>query len=204
LDVLQDPRLTSTATLTASVACTDPDFTATVCQDGSNDGRRCDTALDCPGGTCGPQCFCAGQAAPNACHSACVDGANDAAPCTADGECPGGFCRAGDCRPDPTDTDSCQEGHCTTGPITGRCAADASRSCTSNTDCAPTDVCELGLQQCFVNGRIERCGAPGVPDRTTAAVYCVPGTGNTAVDATIGAPGPGALTQPETPVALGF
>jgi hypothetical protein len=116
----------------------------------------------------------------------------------------GGFCHRGDCRPEPADTDSCQEGRCTAGPITGTCAANAAETCTVDGDCAPGDVCVIALRQCFVNGRIDRCGAPGLPDRTTAAVYCVPGTGQPAVDATVGAPGPAALTQPETPLPVGF
>ena len=203
VDVLQNPRITATVVLDAAVACSDADFAASRCLGGAADGHLCGSALDCPGGTCGPQCFCSGQPRPNACEAACVGGPDDATPCSSDGDCPGGICRPGDCRADPGDTDSCQEGHCTVGPIDGRCLSNRA-SCAADDDCPLGDVCELQPRQCFVNQHIERCGAPGLPARTTAAVGCVPGSGVSAVDAVVGAPGPGALTQVETPVTVGF
>jgi hypothetical protein len=45
---------------------------------------------------------------------------------------------------------------------------------------------------------------PGVPDRTVAAVFCIPATGAGAVDGTAGLRGPGALTQPVTSLYSGF
>ncbi len=212
IDVLANPRTTRTVTLEASVPCAAPDVSGTACLGGANDGRLCAVAADCPGGACRPQCFCAGQQRPNECESACLGGANDAAPCVGDSECPGGFCRSGDCRVDPSDGDSCQEGRCTVGPVNGTCSLSRFVPCTSDVECAapacpgcaPGETCVFEMRQCFVSGAIERCGAPGVPDRTTAAVGCVTSTETPAVDLSYGAPGPSALTQPETAVVVGF
>jgi hypothetical protein len=68
----------------------------------------------------------------------------------------------------------------------------------------PGETCVSRRQECFVNGEVERCGAPGVPDRTTAAFGCVAPTNHGAVDAVFGLPAPAALTQPETTVVVGF
>jgi hypothetical protein len=59
-------------------------------------------------------------------------------------------------------------------------------------------------QQCFVSGAIERCGVPGTPERTTAAVGCASSLGWAGLDMNYGTPGPTALTQPETTVIVGF
>lgn len=211
LDLLAAPRTTGTVTLPARVPCTAPDVAGTACVGGAGDGRPCADAGDCPGGSCRPQCFC-GERRPNPCAPACVGGAFDAEPCGDDADCPGGFCRAADCRVDPSDTDSCQEGRCTVGPVNGTCSTSRFRPCTSDADCAvsncplcvPNETCVFALHQCFVNGEIERCGSAGVPDRTTAAIGCLVGTGNAAVDGVSGAPGPTGLTQPETTVVVGF
>lgn len=148
LDVVQEPRTTDHVTFLPTHACMDPSFAGDACRGGSNAGRPCAADAECPGGTCAPQCFCAGADRPNDCAPACVGGSADAAPCSGDGDCSGGFCHAADCRPDPLDTDSIQEGHCTTEPD----------------------------RQCFVNAGIERTGAAGVVGRVTTAVGCIPGT----------------------------
>ncbi len=185
LDLFFNPQITAPVTLTAARDCMDPGFRDRACIGGANDQRPCFTDTDCPAGSCAGQCFCPGQRRPNSCHAACVGGFNDASPCIEDSECdpPSGFCHPADCRPDPSDTDSIQEGYCTVGPANGTCSANA---------------------QCFVNGTIQRAGTPGIPERTTAAAFCLAGTSSPAVDGTWGLPGPGALTQPETLVTSGF
>jgi hypothetical protein len=146
LDVLQDPITTGLAVLAPSHPCLDPGFADDACLDGVNAGRPCVVDAECPGGSCEPQCFCADSARPNECGPACVGGTTDGTPCAVDLDCPGGFCHAADCRADPFDGDSAQEGHCTTDPT----------------------------RQCFVNGGIVRQGTPGVPTRVSAAVGCIP------------------------------
>ena len=145
IDVEDAVRTTGVATLAPSVACMASEFAGDACAGGANEGRSCLVPGDCPGGTCTGQCFCAGQIAPNGCPPACVGGGADAGACAADSDCPGGFCHHGDCRPDPADTDSVQEGHCTRDPA----------------------------QQCFVNAGIVRHGLADTPDRVTAAVGCM-------------------------------
>ena len=60
------------------------------------------------------------------------------------------------------------------------------------------------LRQCFVNPTIVRQGAPGVPKRTTAAIFCLTPTGQDAVDGVAGLPGPGAITQPAMTIEVCF
>jgi hypothetical protein len=60
----------------------------------------------------------------------------------------------------------------------------------------------VSFRQCFVNP-IQRTGAPGMPDRAAAALFCIPAT-SPAVDGVAGLPGPGALTQPITSLYSGF
>ncbi len=173
---LFNPRTTDTLTQQPTFPCRDSAFAGSACIGGPAAGRPCAGDSDCPNGSCNPQCFCDGQPAPNPCPPACVGGPDDGMPCSVDATCPGGFCHAADCRADPSDGDSVQEGHCT---------ADPSR-------------------QCFVNTGIVREGAPGTAARVTAAIACLPATGSPAVDAVAGLPGPMALTQPETTLAVGF
>jgi hypothetical protein len=171
---------TDAVVLPPTVECADAAFSGERCVGGASAGRPCTSAADCPGGSCNEQCFCAGsvhQQRPNGCGAACVSsGGDDGQACSAEGDCPTGFCHPADCRADPFDDDSAQEGHCTVA----------------------------GEQQCFVNEGIVRAGAAGVGERTLAAVFCLPGFSSNAVDATFGLPGPGALTQPEAVVTTGF
>lgn len=213
LDLLFDPLTTSASSLAAAHDCTAPG-SVRACIGGDHDQRPCATALDCPGGTCAGQCFCAGQARPNACDAACVGGAHDAAPCASDADCdpPNGFCHQADCRPDPSDTDSIQEGRCTVGPTVGTCSTTRFQSCAADAQCQqplcpscePGESCIFRTQACFVNGTIERAGTPGTSDRTTAAVFCLGPTFGSVVDAVGGLPGPGAVTRHETTVTVGF
>ncbi len=139
-----------------------------------------------------------------------VGGVSDASPCSDDTDCPGGFCHAGDCRVDPLDTDSTQEGVCTLSPTDRFCVATPIKGCLSDTDCQPSaacpfctpgDTCQIRPRACFVNSGIIRTGSPGTPDRDTAAIYCVPGNGG-AIDTSAGFPGPGALIQHESVIVV--
>ncbi len=204
LDLSVTNRTTGASTLAPTVACSSPGFSGNACIGGTSAGRPCAVASECPGGSCDPQCFCAGQIKPNACGTACVGGPNDTNECTNDSECPAGFCHAGDCRLDPTDLDSVQEGVCTNGPADRHCSVTSFRACLSSTDCslASCRYCEVGetcvtaKRACFMNGGIVREGAPRTPEGATAAVYCIAGN-NAAVNAVASFPGPAAFTQPE-------
>lgn len=197
-------RTTGTATLAPTHQCTSPGFMGNTCRGGSSTGRPCSIASECPGGTCDPQCFCAGQVRPNGCSSACVGGTSDSAECITDSDCPGGFCHAADCRLDPTDTDSVQEGICTTGPADSHCSITSYRPCTSDASCTAPDCpyCEVGEtcvtknRACFLNSGIVRQGTPRTPEGMSVGVYCVMGD-NGAVNSVAGFPGPAAFTQPE-------
>lgn len=210
-NVFFNPATTGDLSLPSSLRCTGPGFSGKVCVGGTSDGRPCTVASECPGGECQNQCPCPSQVAPNACQSACLGGANDAAPCDSDDECPGGFCHAADCRLDPSDTSSTEEGRCTVGPIDQRCSKTTYKSCTSTADCQPSatcprckagEQCVSSLRPCFLNP-IVRNGAPGVPDRVGVAVFCIPSAGDP-VNGVAGLPGPGALWQPATSLYSGF
>ncbi|MCC6764932.1 MAG: hypothetical protein IT293_09740 [Deltaproteobacteria bacterium] len=203
-------RTTGTTTLLPSFNCTGVGWTGKACLGGTSEGRPCTVASECPGGTCTGQCFCSGQLRPNACGKACVGGANDALPCTDDSECdpPNGFCHAGDCRADPSDLDSNQEGACTneTDPHDQYCVQTPQWGCLTDAQCQPSlacpfcvagDTCQFRKRACSVNSGIIRIGTPGTVTRETGAIYCVPSNSPT-INQSAGFPGPGALIQRET------
>lgn len=218
IDVHFNPATTGVTTRTANLSCGSPapiGFTGRTCAGGTNQHAPCTVASECPGGTCNLQCFCPSgpdTQKPNDCQDACLGGASDAQPCTDNADCPGGFCHRADCRLNPSDTDSVQEGQCTVGPSDGTCSVNTFVTCQTDADCTggSCPFCEVGetcvqrQRQCFVNPTIVRAGAPGVPDRTTAAIFCITPTGQDAVDGVAGLPGPGAITQPATTIEVGF
>ncbi len=218
LDLLLDPATTATTSLSATQHCTGVGFAGKACVGGGNDTRPCTAAGDCPGGACNEQCFCpavGGTAErPNSCDAACVGGAFDAAPCGDDSQCdpPNGFCHPGDCRLNPADTDSAEEGLCTTGPAIGTCSTSSFKPCNADAQCQgtecpfcqPGETCVVNNQQCFLNGQVSRAGTPGSPDRVSAALFCLGATNEPSIDDAAGLPGPGALTQPTTTIEVGF
>jgi hypothetical protein len=222
LDILFAPATTGTTTVTPNFACPPATgYNFRTCIAGTNLGKTCTSGADCPGapaGSCREQCFCPGTGGapqqPNACVAACVGGANDSQPCGSDVDCdpPNGFCHQGDCRVNPLDMGSTQEGACTAGPNEGVCSFTTIKGCGSNADCGPPgcDFCQSGetcvfrARQCFVNSGIVRTGTPGVPDRVAAAQFCIAATSSPAVNSTAGIPGPGALLQPATVVTTGL
>jgi hypothetical protein len=205
IDVDVNPRTTGIVTLLPTQPCLGTGFTGNACLGGANEGHPCTGASQCPGGTCSPQCFCAGELYPNACTDACVGGANDAMDCTDDSDCPGGFCHAGDCRVDLGDTDSNQEGICTTGPLDSHCSSTIIQKCKDDNDCSTAEcpfcqsgeICVSKNRPCFVNSGIIRIGSPRTPNGDSAGVYCVPAN-KTAINTSAGFPGPGALIHHET------
>jgi hypothetical protein len=218
IDILFNPATTGATTRTANTACgspAPPGFTGRTCAGGTNQHAPCTVASECPGGTCNLQCFCpfgGDTSRPNGCQAACLGGTSDAQPCTDNSECPGGFCHPADCRLNPSDTDSAQEGLCTVGPADNTCSVNTFLACETDADCSgaacpfcePGETCVSVPRQCFVNPTILRSGTPGTPDRTTAAIFCIAATGEDAVDAVAGLPGPGAITQPATTIEVGF
>jgi hypothetical protein len=193
-----------------------------VCTGGSNHGATCSANSQCPGGMCsGPgglcneQCFCGGgPQKPNDCQAACVGGLNDAQPCITDSDCAApGFCHPGDCRLNPSDTASAQEGQCTVGPVVKTCSQTTWKTCAADSDCRPSgtcgfceesETCLTSLRQCFVSPTIIRAGSPGKPDYTTAAIFCESATSSVAVNTTAGLPGPAAETAHITSTEVGF
>lgn len=202
-------RTTGTVTMAPTETCTSPGFGGTVCAGGSSEGRPCTTASECPGGICGPQCFCPGQSRPNACLAACVGGPDDAAECGTDSDCPGGFCHPADCRVDPSDPGSVQEGICTTGPAESFCSVTTYRPCALDVNCSPQacpyceegETCVTRKRACFVNSGIIRQGSPRTPEGVSVGIYCIQGD-NAAVNSVAGFPGPAAFTQPELQVKV--
>jgi hypothetical protein len=217
LDILFNPASTGTVSATANTFCNRTGYNNKTCTAGANQHAVCTVDSECPGGTCNNQCFCGGGSqAPNACNAACVGGPDDAAPCVDNSECTApGFCHPGDCRVNPADPDDGvvpTEGQCTVGPGNSHCSTHTFVSCTSNAQCqAPLcqfcdggETCVTELRQCFTNPTYSRVGAPGVPDRTSAAVFCIAATGSDAVNNVAGLPGPGAIRNPTTTMETGF
>lgn len=219
IDILFNPATTGPTSKTANTFCNTPGFNNKVCAGGSNQHVPCTVDSECPGGTCNNQCFCPNVGAeigqkPNGCFAACLGGANDAQPCTDDSECdpPNGFCHSGDCRVNPSDTGSAQEGLCSVSPPTKVCSAHPFLTCSDETFCRPPtcdfcepdETCDLLPRQCFVNPTYVRQGFPGVPDRTTAATFCLTQTSAPAVNSVAGLSGPGAITNPTTVTNTGF
>lgn len=204
LDLYVTTRSTGPLSMEPTLPCTASGFSGNVCHGGTNEGRACAEAGDCPQGRCGPQCFCAGQLRPNACDPACVGGSQDALECHDDADCPGGFCHPGDCRVDVDDHGSIQEGVCTAGPVDAWCSLTTYRPCRSNAECAPPacPYCQAGesclakKRACFVNSGIVRQGTPRTPEGASVGIYCIAGD-NAATNTVAGFPGPAAFTQPE-------
>ncbi len=218
IDILFNPASTQNVSLTANKSCGPaPGINGKKCVGGANEFRSCTVDSECPGGTCNNQCFCNTTAGltqyPNGCANACRGGGLDAQPCGDDLDCPGGFCNSYDCRVNGSDTDSAQEGACTAGPSVGHCSGYAPKSCNVDADCAHGpgcpqcgmgETCTVTPKECFVWPTMVREGSPGVPDRTSAAIFCIKETGASAVDGVAGLPGPGAITNPTTTIEVGF
>jgi hypothetical protein len=209
LDLYVTNRTTGGVGMLPSVPCTSNGYSGNACLGGTSAGRPCTTASECPGGSCGPQCFCDGQVSPNACNAACVGGPNDGIECIADSECPGGFCHAGDCRVDPNDHDSIQEGICTTGPAESWCSITDYVPCSTAAQCQPPacpycqtgEACVSKRRACFVNSGIVRQGSPRTPEGVSVGIYCIDGDKD-AVNTVAGFPGPAAFTQPERQIVV--
>ncbi len=217
LDILFNEASTTAASpLTANVHCGLTGFQNKVCAGGSSNHRPCTVASECPGGSCNEQCFCSPDDAsqrPNACEAACLGGTDDGQPCIDNSECAlPGFCHNADCRLNGSDTDSTQEGICTVGPVDGTCSIHSFKTCGSDAGCQDPlcpfcdlgETCVFNNRQCFVNPTITRGGAAGVPNRISAATFCIAKTSAPSVNSVAGLPGPGAITQPATTTEVGF
>lgn len=209
VDLYVTERTTGTLVMPPSVPCVTASFAGNACLGGSSAGRPCTAASECPGGDCSPQCMCPGQLRPNACLPACVGGPSDAAECTTDSECPGGFCHAADCRVDPGDDGSVQEGICTVGPVDAWCSTTSYRPCGTDAECRPPscpfcqpdETCISRRRACFVNSGIVRAGVPRTPEGVSVGIYCITGD-NAATNSVAGFPGPAAFTQPELQITV--
>jgi hypothetical protein len=224
IDILFNPATTGSTTLTAKLPCNNLGFNNKRCAGGANNHAVCTTASECPGGTCNQQCFCPNTPAgtnqrPTGCQDACFGGPDNAFPCTTDADCtPPGFCNPGDCRVNPGDTGSAQEGLCTVGPFDKSCSTHSFKTCSDDSGCQgaacpycdPGETCIAPQRQCFVPPTIQRAGTTVgyVPitnqEHATAAIFCISASGSPAVDSVAGLPGPGAITQPARTIEVGF
>jgi hypothetical protein len=217
LDIVFDPQTTDTVSLQPSFQCSEPVFGGKACAGGSKQGADCTSASECPGGSCSHQCFCPSvggvRQQPNGCGAACVGGPFDADACTDDSDCPGGFCHLADCRPDPTAPAAVQpyEGGCTV-TVEGQCSVSTYRGCFSDADCAsptcltcePNETCQVKPKDCYINSGITRVGVASTTDPVQSAIFCIPATGQSAVDSTAGLPGPGTIRESTTVIDTGF
>ena len=219
LDILWTPVGTGTTEKKPTFQCNAVGFGGKQCVDGPTPGKTCAANGDCGlGGTCNFLCYCpqtgGGTAQkPNRCNSACVStGADDGDLCSNDLDCPTGFCHLADCRVNLSDPNGPTEGMCTSGPVAGTCAFHPFKTCNDDTDCggvnctfcSPGETCVLQNSQCFVSGGYTRVGIPNPTDPIVGAVYCIAATSSAAINNTAGLPGPGAITQWETPYLYGF
>jgi hypothetical protein len=175
-----------------------PNACNAACVGGGSDAAACAANSDCPGGFCHPA-DCRDATSP----PVCVGGTNNAKPCSVASDCPSGECG---------DFDSASEGFCTTGPIDSSCSAHTFRGCMNDADCRPPtcaycdvdETCDAHIRQCFVNSGILRIGSATATERTTAAIFCIPGSGSASIDITGGFTGPGTSDQPMSLLTTGF
>jgi hypothetical protein len=185
---------------TVNSDCNDPQ----ACVGGSNNGALCLVESECPGGACLP-------------HQ-CLGGSNNGAGCALNSECPSGICGSSpchpaDCRWNPSDTDSVQEGQCTVGPDNRTCSVHSFVTCSSDAGCKPSgtcafcnesETCQNSRRECFVNPTIIRAGFPAKHNYTVGAIFCEAKTSSDAVNTTAGIPGPAAETTHITSTEVGF
>ena len=140
--------------------------------------RALEATTTCTGaGPADRACYCEGQEQPNA----CLDGI-----CTvgADGQ-----------------------GTCAAGPVDKLCDIDFFRGCLTNEDCpAEGDSCIDKPRECLgpanaedgATGPLTRVGTPSTSLPLQVGVFCVNAPRTSAVNTTIGVPGPGAIRLPTT------
>ena len=103
------------------------------------------------------------------------------------------------------------EGGCT-ATIQGRCSYSSYQSCFANSDCAPPtcahctagEICQFSSKDCYINSGIVRTGVASPTDPVLSAIFCIAGTGQSAVDGTAGLPRAGAIRQPSSVVDTGL
>ncbi len=161
---------------------------------------------DCPDppGPVGP--ICGGRR--------CIGGGNEGVPCAVNSECPGSVCsrpgagtQSNDCNdavcsPNPSDTDSIDEGTCAAGPTTYHCTIETYRQCTVDADCFVVgDTCDLVEKdrECFtddgmVGGDVSVGGVASPTAPTLGGLFCMPPTLSSTVNLVIGLPGLGRAT----------
>jgi hypothetical protein len=140
--------------------------------------RTLEATATCTGaGPAGRACYCEGQEQPNA----CTDGV-----CTvgADGQ-----------------------GICASGPVDRICDIEFFRGCLTDADCPlEGDSCIDRQRECLgpataeegATGPLTRVGTPSTTLPLQVGVFCIDATRTSAVNTTIGVPGPGAIRLPTT------
>lgn len=172
----------------------------------------CETNADCPmsGGTAG---VCGGMR--------CLGGTNAGAPCSANSACPSGLCnrpgaptQPNACLDDTTGDDCIDtsptgdyEGTCALAPSDPYCVNHPQRGCLSDTDCdSVPGACQYKARPCFLDngksdgsGKIEAAGVQGTPVAdlsmsTLASITCHQPVSSSAINTSLGLPGPRRLT----------
>lgn len=117
--------------------------------------------------------------------------------------------------PDQTQPNACTDGVCTVsadgqglcaaGPVDSECEIDFFRGCTADADCPRAgDRCIERTRECLgpataeegATGPLTRVGTPSTSLPLQVGVFCLNATSSSAVNTTIGVPGPGAIRLP--------
>jgi hypothetical protein len=216
---------TGTQTMTLSAAspsCSAAGLTSKKC--------FCDTCNDETNTPCTSDADCLAIGASVCGGQRCLGGTNLGDPCSAPSDCLGGGqcgvpgqptspnqCSSTVCTPNPSDTETVDEGVCSTGPFDLLCSVERFRGCLSNAncnpppdgtclDCVPGQVCQAESRECYtddgvIGGDVTVAGAPDVACTDTArpslgALFCVPPTAESAPNTVAGLPGLGRLALP--------
>jgi hypothetical protein len=216
---------TGTQTLTLSAAspdCTAAGFSTSKC--------HCSTCNDDSNTPCTSDAECVLIGATDCGGQRCLGGSNPGDPCGAPSDCLDGgqcgvpgqptapnACTSSTCTPNPSDTQSVDEGICATGPFDLLCSTETFRGCLTSAncnpppdgsclDCVPGQTCEARTRECFtddgmIGGDISALGSPDIPCTDTSrpslgALFCVAPTSESAPNTVAGLPGPGRLSLP--------
>ena len=167
-----------------------------------------------------------GQVGSGACNgTSCVAGPHQGQACEFDDEC-GGICGVpgiptapsscthdGLCNPNPSDTDSINEGQCSQAPDESHCSIQPFHHCVVDADCNPPScpsctsgqTCVFERLECFtgngvIGGSISAGGVASTTAPTFGGLFCLGPSGSSLTNSIFGLPGPARLTLPGTVV----
>ena len=137
--------------------------TTGACMGGLNEGEFCLSLAECPDQSDGTSCAtqagtCGGPRCPLT-GAPCVPGAGACLGCGAPEDTRPNGCSGIDCAPNPSDTDSIDEGACVNDPPIQHCVLDPFRPCFVDGDCPAdggADTCTSSPRQCFPDNGVEQ------------------------------------------------